>query len=70
MANMTSTERYMMEVGKANLHKLPATDLDLDFGNRLPPQYVSRYGRKSNFHKENLSALDKSIEELSAICTP
>ena len=57
-------------LGMSNLYKLPAIDIAPDFGNKLPPQYVSWYGRKSDFHKENISALNKSIEELSAICTP
>ena len=57
-------------LGKSNLYKLPAIDIAPDFGNKLPPQYVSWYGRKCDFHKENISALNKSIEELSAICTP
>lgn len=57
-------------LGKSNLYKLPTIDIAPDFGNKLPSQYVSWYGRKSDFHKENVSALNKSIEELSAIYTP
>ena len=57
-------------LGKSTLYKMPAIDLVPNFGNRLPPQYVSWYGRKSDFHKENVSALNKSIEELSVICFP
>ena len=56
-------------LAKSKLYKLPAIDLPADFGNRLPPQYVSWYGSKRDFFKENVSALDKSIEELSAGCT-
>ena len=57
-------------LGKSSLYKLTTIDLVSDFGNRLPPQYVSWYGLKSDFHKEYVSALNKSIEELEAICTP
>lgn len=51
-------------LGKSNLYKLPAIDLAPDFRKKIPPHYVSWYGRKKDFHKKNVSALNISIADL------
>lgn len=52
-------------LGKSNLYKLPAIDLAPDFGKKIPSHYVSWYGSKKDFHKENVSALNISITDLN-----
>lgn len=51
-------------LGKSNLYKLPAIELGTDFSSKIPPQYVSWYGLKSDFKKENFSSLNISIDDL------
>lgn len=49
---------------KSNLYKLPNIDLDPGLKKKIPAHYVSRYGNKKDFHKENIAALNKSIADL------
>lgn len=51
-------------LGISGLYKLPSIELGADFTSEIPMQYVSWYGRKSDFKKENDSPLNISIDDL------
>lgn len=56
-------------LGISNLYKLPSINLDSGFKKKIPANYVSWYGKKKDFHKENTSALNISIADLKKIRT-
>ena len=51
-------------MGKSFLRKMPAIDIAPEFRKQIPPHYVSWYGKKKDFIKEHLPALNISISDL------
>lgn len=51
-------------MGKSYLRKMSAIDIAPEFRKQIPPHYVFWYGKKKDFHKEILPALNISIADL------